>query len=291
MLINFDKAQISSWKQHLERDAETLKAKTNILKIHKNVVIKDKFEKDILSNVIPPNDIGVHFEDIGALENVKVTLKKLVMVPLQRPELFCKGRLTKPVKGVLLFGPAGTGKTLLAKAIATEAGANFINISISSVASKWFGDGEKYVKAIFSLANQERVSVLGATNRPYDLDEAVIRRFSCRVMVDLPDALNRERILSVILSEEKLAPDVDLKTLANMTDGYSGSYLMDRNLTRAEGRPQPPECGTVDIRPLTMDDFKSALQKASASVSPDSRNMRELHQWNDLYGEEYGSYL
>jgi len=113
-----------------------------------------------LADVIPPSDIGVTFEDIGALENVKDTLKELVMLPLQRPELFCKGQLTKPCKGILLFGPPGTGKTMLAKAVATEAGANFINISMSSITSKWFGEGEKYVKVVFSLASKISPSVI-----------------------------------------------------------------------------------------------------------------------------------
>ncbi|KAI6694767.1 hypothetical protein NL676_022477 [Syzygium grande] len=127
-----------------------------------------------------------------------------------------------PCKGSLLFGPPGASKTMLAKAVATEAGANFINISMSSITSKWFGEGEKYVKAVFSLASKialsfvfvdevdsmlgqrenpgeheamrkmknefmvnwdglwtkdtERVLVLAATKRPFDLDEAVIRR-------------------------------------------------------------------------------------------------------------------
>ncbi|KAE8665475.1 hypothetical protein F3Y22_tig00112614pilonHSYRG00116 [Hibiscus syriacus] len=103
-------------------------------------------------------------------------------------------------KGILLFGPPGTGKTMLAKAVATEAGAYFINISTSSITSKWFSEGGNYVKAVFSLASKiapsvifvdevcsyidlggyfrdkERVLVLAATNRPFDLDEAVIQR-------------------------------------------------------------------------------------------------------------------
>lgn len=61
----------------------------------KDVVTENEFEKRLLGEVIPPNDIGVTFDDIGALENVKDTLKELVMLPLQRPELFCKGQLTK----------------------------------------------------------------------------------------------------------------------------------------------------------------------------------------------------
>ncbi|KAF8116512.1 hypothetical protein N665_0017s0068 [Sinapis alba] len=317
----------------------------------KDVVTENEFEKKLLSDVIPPSDIGVSFDDIGALENVKDTLKELVMLPLQRPELFDKGQLTKPTKGILLFGPPGTGKTMLAKAVATEAGANFINISMSSITSKWFGEGEKYVKAVFSLASKiapsvifvdevdsmlgrrenpgeheamrkmknefminwdglrtkdrERVLVLAATNRPFDLDEAVIRRLPRRLMVNLPDATNRAKILSVILAKEEISPDVDLEAIANMTDGYSGSDLKnlcvtaahlpireilekekkEKTAAEAENRPTPPLYSCTDIRPLTMTDFKAAHEQVCASVSTDSSNMNELQQWNELYGE------
>ncbi|XP_048595174.1 uncharacterized protein LOC111198501 isoform X2 [Brassica napus] len=317
----------------------------------KDVVTENEFEKKLLSDVIPPSDIGVSFDDIGALKNVKDTLKELVMLPLQRPELFDKGQLTKPTKGILLFGPPGTGKTMLAKAVATEAGANFINISMSSITSKWFGEGEKYVKAVFSLASKiapsvifvdevdsmlgrrenpgeheamrkmknefminwdglrtkdrERVLVLAATNRPFDLDEAVIRRLPRRLMVNLPDATNRAKILSVILAKEEIGPDVDLEAIANMTDGYSGSDLKnlcvtaahlpireilekekkEKTAAEAENRPTPPLYSCTDIRPLTMTDFKAAHDQVCASVSTDSSNMNELQQWNELYGE------
>lgn len=317
----------------------------------KDVVTENEFEKRLLADVIPPSDIGVTFDDIGALENVKDTLKELVMLPLQRPELFCKGQLTKPCKGILLFGPPGTGKTMLAKAVATEAGANFINISMSSITSKWFGEGEKYVKAVFSLASKiapsvvfvdevdsmlgrrenpgeheamrkmknefmvnwdglrtkdtERVLVLAATNRPFDLDEAVIRRLPRRLMVNLPDAPNRAKILRVILAKEELSPDVDFDAIANMTDGYSGSDLKNLCVAAAhrpireilerekkehavalgEGRAPPPLSGSSDIRPLNMDDFRRAHEQVCASVSSESVNMTELQQWNELYGE------
>ncbi|CAN1353290.1 Outer mitochondrial transmembrane helix translocase [Linum perenne] len=317
----------------------------------KDVVTENEFEKKLLGDVIPPNDIGVSFDDIGALENVKETLKELVMLPLQRPELFCKGQLTKPCKGILLFGPPGTGKTMLAKAVATEAGANFINISMSSITSKWFGEGEKYVKAVFSLASKiapsvifvdevdsmlgrrenpgeheamrkmknefmvnwdglrtkdkERVLVLAATNRPFDLDEAVIRRLPRRLMVNLPDATNRGKILKVILAKEELAADVDLESVASMTDGYSGSDLKnlcvtaahcpireilekekkEKNVAASEKRPVPDLYGCTDVRPMKMEDFKYAHEQVCASVSSESSNMSELLQWNDLYGE------
>ncbi|CAM8973302.1 unnamed protein product [Rhodiola kirilowii] len=317
----------------------------------KDVVTENEFEKKLLADVIPPNDIGVTFDDIGALENVKDTLKELVMLPLQRPELFSKGQLCKPCKGILLFGPPGTGKTMLAKAVATEAGANFINISMSGITSKWFGEGEKYVKAVFTLASKiapsvifvdevdsmlgrrenpgeheamrkmknefmvnwdglrtkdkERVLVLAATNRPFDLDEAVIRRLPRRLMVNLPDAVNREKILRIILGKEELAPDVDLEAVASMTDGYSGSDLKnlcvtaahcpireilekekkERVVAQAENRALPALYSSIDVRPLNMADFKYAHEQVCASVSTDSSNMSELTQWNELYGE------
>ncbi|XP_021608952.1 uncharacterized protein LOC110612481 isoform X2 [Manihot esculenta] len=331
--------------QGIQSESKSLK------KSLKDVVTENEFEKKLLADVIPPSDIGVTFDDIGALENVKDTLKELVMLPLQRPELFGKGQLTKPCKGILLFGPPGTGKTMLAKAVATEAGANFINISMSSITSKWFGEGEKYVKAVFSLASKiapsivfvdevdsmlgrrenpgeheamrkmknefmvnwdglrtkdkERVLVLAATNRPFDLDEAVIRRLPRRLMVNLPDAPNREKILRVVLAKEELAPDVDLEAVANITDGYSGSDLKnlcvtaahcpirellekekkERILALAENRTLPPLYSSSDVRPLKLEDFKYAHEQVCASVSSESTNMNELLQWNDLYGE------
>ncbi|KAI3717817.1 hypothetical protein L1987_69671 [Smallanthus sonchifolius] len=334
--------------QAIQNESKSLKKS---LKVILDIVTENEFEKRLLADVIPPSDIGVTFNDIGALEKVKDTLKELVMLPLQRPELFCKGQLTKPCKGILLFGPPGTGKTMLAKAVATEAGANFINISMSSITSKWFGEGEKYVKAVFTLASKispsvvfvdevdsmlgrrenpgeheamrkmknefmvnwdglrtkdtERVLVLAATNRPFDLDEAVIRRLPRRLMVNLPDAPNRAKILKVILAKEDLSPDIDLDAVANMTEGYSGSDLKNLCVTAAhrpireiiekekkehaaaiaDGKPAPALSESSDIRPLNLDDFKFAHEQVCASVSSESVNMNELVQWNELYGE------
>ncbi|KAH7427530.1 hypothetical protein KP509_10G048300 [Ceratopteris richardii] len=242
----------------------------------KEIPADNEFEKRIRPEIIPAGEIGVSFQDIGALENVKESLEELVMLPLQRPDLFSKGGLIKPCKGILLFGPPGTGKTMLAKAVATEANASFINVSMSTITSKWFGEDEKNVRALFTLAakvaptvifidevdsmlgqrsrngeheamrkiknefmahwdgllskTNERVLVLAATNRPFDLDDAIIRRFERRIMVGLPDRENREKILRIILEKETIADDVDFGELAGMTEGFSGSDL--KNLCR-----------------------------------------------------------
>lgn len=278
----------------------------------------NEFEKRIRPEVIPANEIGVTFDDIGALGDIKESLQELVMLPLRRPDLF-KGGLLKPCRGILLFGPPGTGKTMLAKAIANEAGASFINVSMSTITSKWFGEDEKNVRALFSLAAKvsptiifvdevdsmlgqrsrageheamrkiknefmthwdglltkpgASILVLAATNRPFDLDEAIIRRFERRIMVGLPTLESRELILRTLLSKEKVEEGIDYKELATMTEGYSGSDL--KNL-----------CTTAAYRPVRELIQKETLKElVAASFAAEGSVMSELRQWNELYGE------
>lgn len=314
----------------------------------------NEFEKRIRSEVIPANEIGVTFTDIGALDEIKESLQELVMLPLRRPDLF-NGGLLKPCRGILLFGPPGTGKTMLAKAIANEAGASFINVSMSTITSKWFGEDEKNVRALFTLAAKvsptiifvdevdsmlgqrtrvgeheamrkiknefmshwdglmtktgERILVLAATNRPFDLDEAIIRRFERRIMVGLPSVENRETILKTVLAKEKVE-ELDFKELAVMTEGYSGSDLKNlcvtaayrpvRELMQQERQKDIDKKGSnegdakdtkeesesvITLRPLNMEDMRQAKNQVAASFAGEGCVMGELKQWNDLYGE------
>ncbi|KAI9161404.1 hypothetical protein LWI28_017024 [Acer negundo] len=321
----------------------------------------NEFEKRIRPEVIPANEIGVTFADIGSLDEIKESLQELVMLPLRRPDLF-KGGLLKPCRGILLFGPPGTGKTMLAKAIANEAGASFINVSMSTITSKWFGEDEKNVRALFTLAAKvsptiifvdevdsmlgqrtrvgeheamrkiknefmthwdgllsksgERILVLAATNRPFDLDEAIIRRFERRIMVGLPSVENREKILKTLLAKEKVE-DLDFKELAVMTEGYSGSDLKNLCVTAAyrpvreliqqerkkdlekkrreetgkssedasDSKEEVKEEHVIILRSLNMEDMRQAKNQVAASFSSEGLIMNELKQWNDLYGE------
>lgn len=92
------------------------------------VEVSDRFEESLLASVVPPGEVGVGWADIATLDEAKQTLREVVTLPLLRPELFSRGNLTTPTKGVLLFGPPGTGKTMLAKAVASEAHASFLQV-------------------------------------------------------------------------------------------------------------------------------------------------------------------
>ncbi|KAH7431652.1 hypothetical protein KP509_08G058900 [Ceratopteris richardii] len=230
------------------------------------------YEDIIACDVVNPDHIDATFESIGGLDGVKKSLHELVILPLQRSDLFAHGKLLGPQKGVLLYGPPGTGKTLLAKAIAKEFGASFINVKISTLMSKWFGDAQKLVTTVFTLAyklqptiifvdevdsflgqrrateheavtnmktefmawwdgfttdQDARVMVLAATNRPWELDEAILRRLPRAFEVGMPNEKERAHILRVILKDENVDPDLDYDKLAALCDNYSGSDLKE----------------------------------------------------------------
>lgn len=144
--------------------------KNNDEKVEKNLKINDEIENHpLLKNVNPEilemikNEVtdctqNVKFDDIAGLEEAKKAIYEAVIVPLLRPELF-KGLRTIP-KGILLFGPPGTGKTMIGKCIASHANATFFSISSATLTSKWIGEGEKLVQALFLYARVKQPSVI-----------------------------------------------------------------------------------------------------------------------------------
>ncbi|KIW81147.1 hypothetical protein Z517_04170 [Fonsecaea pedrosoi CBS 271.37] len=114
-----------------------------------------QYEEVILQELVFPEDIPVSFDDIGGLSDIIEDLRESVIYPLILPELYSTtSSLLAAPSGVLLYGPPGCGKTMLAKALAHESGACFINLHISTVTNKWFGDSNKLVNAVFSLARK-----------------------------------------------------------------------------------------------------------------------------------------
>ncbi|KRZ73312.1 Katanin p60 ATPase-containing subunit A1 [Trichinella papuae] len=202
-------------------------------------------------------DIVLH---IAGLTEAKNLLHEAVVLPRIMP-MFFKG-LRSPWRGVCMFGPPGTGKTMLAKAVATECNTTFFNVSASTLTSKYRGDSEKLVRLLLDFTHRAQYSlmkltafvveeeanqnmkhldasrvissnpnsaagvlVLAATNFPWDLDEALRRRLEKRVFIPLPDASCRLEMLKLNLRDLKLADDLDLTEIAEKLEGYSGADL------------------------------------------------------------------
>ncbi|KAI0694765.1 ATPase [Earliella scabrosa] len=279
---------------------------------HKDLKL-DEYESQIASEVIHPDDIDVGFSDIGGLDPIISSLRESVIFPLQFPHLFTSSALLGAPKGVLLFGPPGCGKTMLAKALAKESKATFINIAASVLTNKWYGESNKLVAGLFSLARKtqpsivfideidsflrertkgdhevtgmmkaefmtlwdgltsstDRILVLGATNRPNDIDSAILRRMPKRFSVGLPDVDQRQKILTLMLKNTPLADNFSIRLLAQQSEGLSGSDLKElcRNAAMLPMREFMREAGNdpeklaqsqvegFKLRPLTIDDF------------------------------------
>ncbi|KAL0270014.1 UNVERIFIED_CONTAM: hypothetical protein PYX00_007561 [Menopon gallinae] len=257
----------------------------------------------------------------------------MVILPSLRPELFTG--LRTPARGLLLFGPPGNGKTLLARAVACECNATFFNISAASLTSKYVGEGEKMVRALFAVAREmqpsiifidevdsllserregeheasrrlkteflvefdglpsrpdERILVMAATNRPQELDEAALRRFTKRIYVALPDTSTRIQLLRQLMAKQNNPlSENELKNLACLTSGYSGSDLTAlakdaalgpiRELNVQQMKVMDPK----KLRNITIEDFKNSLKRIRSSLSPSS--IVAYINWNKEYGD------
>ncbi|KAL2261261.1 hypothetical protein VTK26DRAFT_4501 [Humicola hyalothermophila] len=121
----------------------------------------NEYESQVALEVVAPEDIPVGFDDIGGLDDIIEELKESIIYPLTMPHLYRHGgALLAAPSGVLLYGPPGCGKTMLAKAVAHESGASFINLHISTLTEKWYGDSNKLVRAVFSLARKLQPAII-----------------------------------------------------------------------------------------------------------------------------------
>uniref|UniRef100_A0A182JN87 microtubule-severing ATPase n=1 Tax=Anopheles atroparvus TaxID=41427 RepID=A0A182JN87_ANOAO len=288
----------------------------------------------IIMDEIVEGGAKVEWQDIAGQEVAKQALQEMVILPSVRPELFTG--LRTPAKGLLLFGPPGNGKTLLARAVATECSATFFSISAASLTSKYVGDGEKLVRALFAVARElqpsiifidevdsvlserssneheatrrlkteflvqfdglpanteaDKIVVMAATNRPQELDEAALRRFPKRVYVTLPDKDTRELLLRRLLQKQgSPLSDADLKRLALLTEGYSGSDLTAlardaalepiRELNVEEVKNMDP----TKLRSIRESDFHSSLKRIRRSVAPHS--LAAYEKWLQDFGD------
>ncbi|KAL7951159.1 P-loop containing nucleoside triphosphate hydrolase protein [Trichoderma barbatum] len=151
-----EEASESTAREHKNDKTPKKMTKTNILK-NLPAGIDESAAKQILNDIVVQGD-EVHWSDIAGLEVAKNSLRETVVYPFLRPDLFMG--LREPARGMLLFGPPGTGKTMLARAVATESKSTFFSISASSLTSKYLGESEKLVRALFGLARALAPSII-----------------------------------------------------------------------------------------------------------------------------------
>ncbi|KAG7197812.1 hypothetical protein KM043_001626 [Ampulex compressa] len=284
---------------------------------------KEQMRK-LADNMPYPKDIKVSWENIAGLEHIIQELKDTVILPIQRQELLEDSQLMRPPKGVLLHGPPGCGKTMIAKATAKEAKTSFINLDVSILTDKWYGESQKLTAAVFSLAAKLQpciifideidsflrtrnmqdhevtammkaqfmslwdgligdpfctVIIMGATNRPQDIDRAILRRMPATFHIDLPNMMQRHQVLQLILQNEPLAKDINFVDLAEMTEGFSASDLQelcrnasvyrikdyihnhDMNSAEPSANSVDNEESCINLRAITMEDFLTSHKK------------------------------
>ena len=304
----------------------------------------------IQATIVAPGRI--RFRDVAGLTEVKRLLREAIVMPLKYPHLFKEGR--KPWRKILLFGPPGTGKSRLARAVSSEVASTFYSVSCSDLLSSWFGETEKIIKDLFSHArknvgrsiifideidglcrrrnsneqeqtrriktellkqmegsetqDESNLFVLGATNCPWELDTAFMRRFEKRIYIPLPDKQTRRELFSIHFQSVPVnMTNEEWERILVISEGYSGSDLSTcvadamfepvRELEsskfwkwNSDGKTVSPcrhnEEGAVQIgfdnipaeqvtpRPVEYRDFQKAFQKNHKTV-----NVEELSSY------------
>jgi transitional endoplasmic reticulum ATPase len=307
------------------------------------VKISPTTEIQILSEPVPEMEMPSRttYEDIGGLNEEIRRIREMVELPLRHPEIFQRLGIDPP-KGVLLHGPPGGGKTLLARAVANESDANFYAINGPEIMSKFYGESEGRLRKMFEdaeknapsilfideidaiapkrsevtgeverrvvaqllasmdgLKSRGHVIVIGATNRPDAIDEALRRpgRFDREIEIAIPGREGRLEIMQIHTRGMPLAEDVNLQKVSEFTHGYTGADLealcreaamkaLRRYLPKIDLEQKRIPHEVLDQMVVTTEDIMGAFREVTPTA------MREVYietpnvKWEEVGGLE-----
>ncbi len=307
-------------------ELEKLEKKTEIERVKEKLTAKkEKREEDSHSPVAFDGVPNVTFDDVVGLKDVKRSVFFKAIYPRLYPELYARYKM-KIGGGLLLYGLPGTGKTMIAQAVAHETKGKFISVRCSDIGSKWFGETEQNIRAVFEEARSydnavlffdeieayagkrrddsamsrvvpefltqlqgvsedekaNKLLVIAATNRPWDIDGAFLRpgRFDDKIFVPLPSFESRVEIAKKKMDSVPVKGSIDYNKIGKATEGYNGadvSYVCDKAKEIALRRVIE---GLEEDEGVTEEDFIAALSSVKSSVNADDEKKMEAWDGN-----------
>jgi SpoVK/Ycf46/Vps4 family AAA+-type ATPase len=238
-----------------------------------------KYELAVLADVVFADEIGEEFRDVGGHAKLKRDLYESIILPLQQPALFRQMHASSPLlampRGALFYGPPGVGKTMLGKAIAKASGATFINVRMSSLQTKWFGESQKLVRAVFQVAQQYAPSIIFV-----DECESFMRKRGSSFENEGSATMRTEwlslwdGLLTASRNAQAAAPDggassnVMVLCCCNRPWDIDAAFL--RRMPRTFLLPLPSQAERVDILTLLLRDSPVTALASSSSFSSSS---------------------
>jgi vacuolar protein-sorting-associated protein 4 len=271
---------------------------------------------DSIEDAIVSEKPDVNLSDVAGLEDAKTALREAIVLPLLRPDLFTGSR--QPWRGILLHGPPGCGKTLIAKATAGDVEATFFNISAATLVSKWLGESEKLVKKLYEIAKEKQPSIIfidevdSLTQSRGDGENDAMRRVKTQLLSsmeglstgkgdrvvtigatnvpwDIDSAFRRrfQRRIYVSLPSHE-AREIIFNELADITESYSGSDIA--NVCKDAVMAPIRELDQTDLikdtsvkaRPVRHQDYLNALENVNKSVS--AKELIRFEKWDEEFG-------
>jgi len=288
----------------LQRQIKSSKPSVSLKLLRKYEELQEKYSRRTIKSETGAAEEKQRYSwnQVGGLEQVKKELIEAVETPLTKPQLYEKYKI-KPPKGILLYGPPGCGKTLMAKVVAGQCGAHFLSVDLkkettdgikewfirarenkpsvlffdeidSIAASRDFGmmAGHGLVTQLLveldGMEDLKQVVIIAATNKPDHLDSALMRpgRFDRLIYIPPPDESSRLEILRIHLQDKPLTDDVDLGTIARQTDNYSGA---DLGALCYEASMCLIRKADAPHPRITGEDITLAMEKIKSSIAPE----------------------